>query len=1475
MAELKRNLTLVSTLLILLQLCSIVSCTTSTSITRNNTIRDGDTLISEEEVFELGFFSPKDSTLRYVGIWYKNIEPQTIVWVANRERPLSDHNGTLKLADDGNLVVVDGENNTVWSTNVPPKLNNTVAVLLETGDLVLSSDSDRDTRFWESFNNPTDTFLPGMRVRVNPTSGENRAFTPWMSETDPSPGRYSLGIDPIGPPEIVIWEGETRKWRSGPWDSIIFTGIPDMSRVTNYIYGFKLSSPPERDGSVYFTYVPSDSSDLLRFQITLDGVIEQFRWNKDAKSWTLLLLKPSTECEKYNRCGNYSVCDESKEFGSGKCSCIDGFEPVNQNLWDDGDFSGGCKRRVPLNCSQSLREDEFMELRGMKLPDFGSFVSLRNSETCKDVCVRDCLCNAYAFVRGIGCMIWTRDLIDMTRFQHGGQSINIRLAESELVGGKENSKLWIIILSVIGAFLLVLCIWILCKFKKRVKAILWRNKHLPVFEENKDYSVKSSSSTSQVLVGGLVDTPDFPIFSFNSVALATGNFAEENKLGQGGFGTVYKGNFPGDTEIAVKRLSGKSKQGLEEFKNEILLIAKLQHRNLVRLVGCCIENNEKILLYEYMPNKSLDSFLFDEDKRGSLDWKKRWEIIGGIARGLLYLHRDSRLKIIHRDLKASNILLDKEMNPKISDFGMARIFNYRQDQANTIRVVGTYGYMAPEYAMEGMFSDKSDVYSFGVLMLEIVSGSKNFSFRGSEHGSLIGYAWNLWSQGKTKELIDPTVKDTQDVNEAMRCVHVGMLCTQDSVIYRPNIGSVLLMLESRMSNLPRPRQPTFHSFLNSGEIVEGQDVATVNDITLTTVTSEDQIFSDMAKFKRNLTLVTTLLILLRLCSIVSCITSTLITRNNTIRDGDTLISEEEVFELGFFSPNDSSLRYVGIWYQNIQTQTIFWVANRERPLSDHNGAIKLADDGNLLVVDGKNNTVWSTNVPPKLNNTVAVLLETGDLVLCSDSDRDTRFWESFNNPTDTFLPGMRVRVNPLIGENHAFIPWKSETDPSPGRYSMGIDPFGAIEIVIWEGETRKWRSGQWNSAIFTGVPDMFHFTNYIHGFKLSSPPDPDGSVFLTYVPSNKDDLSRFRIRFDGIVEQLRWNRDARNWTSLQVKPSKECEKYNRCGNYSVCNDSKDFDSSKCSCIYGFEMAYQNQWNNGNFSGGCKRRVPLNCSDKVDGFRVLKGMKVPDFGSVVSLNKSGTCKDVCMRDCSCKAYEVVPGIGCMIWTRDMIDMEHFEHGGNSINIRLAASEIGGMKEKSKFWIIIFSTIGALMVGLCCLCIWILWNFTKRVKDFLRKNREYSVKPTSSMFQVLVGDQVDTPDLPTFSFNSVASATGDFSEENKLGQGGFGTVYKAWHLWSQGKTKELIDPTMMDNRDVSEAIRCIHVGMLCTQDSVIYRPNMGSVLLMLESQTSHLPRPRQPTFHSFLNFGEILEGQNVATVNDITLTTVVGR
>ncbi|KAK9944985.1 hypothetical protein M0R45_010518 [Rubus argutus] len=330
---------------------------------------------------------------------------------------------------------------------------------------------------------------------------------------------------------------------------------------------------------------------------------------------------------------------------------------------------------------------------------------------------------------------------------------------------------------------------------------------------------------------------DLPFFDLSTISAATKNFSDSNRLGEGGFGPVYKGVLSSGREIAVKRLRKNSDQGNEEFKNEVVVIAKLQHRNLVRILGYCVQDEEKMLIYEYLPNKSLDSFIFSETKRELLDWTRRLEIICGIARGILYLHQDSRLRIIHRDLKASNVLLDASMNPKIADFGMARIFGANQIEANTNRVVGTYGYMSPEYAMEGLFSVKSDVYSFGVLVLEIISGKKNTGYyHDNPDSNLVGHVWDLWKEGRASEIIDTSLGESYPIGEVLRCIQIALLCVQELANDRPTMSTVVSMLGNDAA-LPSPRKPAFllkRSNYSSGDTRTG-DASSINYVSCTVV----------------------------------------------------------------------------------------------------------------------------------------------------------------------------------------------------------------------------------------------------------------------------------------------------------------------------------------------------------------------------------------------------------------------------------------------------------------------------------------------------------------------------------------------------------------------------------------------------------------------------------------------------------------
>ncbi|XP_050145484.1 G-type lectin S-receptor-like serine/threonine-protein kinase At4g27290 isoform X4 [Malus sylvestris] len=797
-------------LLIVAAVFSIADDGTSTF----QSISDGETVVSTGGTFELGFYSPDASNRRYVGIWYKKISVKTIVWVANRDTPLTDLFGVLKITNPG-ILVLNHNMSTIWSSNTSRTAQNPVARLLDSGNLVVvdRSDDDPENFLWQSFDYPGDTCLPGAKLGRNTVTGFNWHLRSWKSPQDPSPGNYTYQFGPKGYAEMFLREGSVIKFRSGPWNGVRFSGMPQLSPNPIYTYGL-VFEPDE----MYYSYKLRNNSILSNMVLTSEGLSRRYIWIDRTKDWFLYLTAQIDNCNNYAFCGVYGTCNIEK---SPVCSCLKGFTPKFPNEWDLVDWSNGCVRKTSLNCTG----DVFQKYSGLKLPSTEQswFNRSMNLKECEMVCMKNCSCTAYTNLDirdgGSGCLLWYGDLIDIRYLAENGQDIYIRMASSELDNTKidakyseSNVKKMRIIISttVLSTGLLIMGLALLF--------YVWKKQH----------------QKGGKLGCGQKEDLELPLFDLMTVVSATSNFSIENKLGEGGFGSVFKGTMKDGQEIAVKKLSKSSQQGLDEFKNEVTHIAKLQHRNLVKLLGYCIQEDEMMLIYEYMPNKSLDFFIFDQRRRMLLDWPKRFEIINGIARGILYLHQDSRLRVIHRDLKASNILLGSEFNPKISDFGLARSFGGNETKAKTKKVVGTYGYMSPEYAIDGFYSIKSDVYSFGVMVLEIVSGSKNRGFSHPDHKlNLLGHAWMLHTEGRPLELLDTSIEDSITLHEVERTILVGLLCVQQNPKDRPSMSAAILMLGGEGA-LPSPLKPGFYSErdLTELEASHSSKACSTNEVTI-------------------------------------------------------------------------------------------------------------------------------------------------------------------------------------------------------------------------------------------------------------------------------------------------------------------------------------------------------------------------------------------------------------------------------------------------------------------------------------------------------------------------------------------------------------------------------------------------------------------------------------------------------------------
>ncbi|KAK3032638.1 hypothetical protein RJ639_036598 [Escallonia herrerae] len=398
--------------------------TATDTLTSIQSINENGTLVSPGGKFQLGFFSPGSSKKRYVGIWYNNIPNQTIVWVANRENPLNDTLGVLKIGSDGNLLLLDQTEQVVWSTKIQNISSATTALqLLDSGNLVLRGESSTKVEnfLWQSFDHPCDTLLPGMKLGWDLETRLNRKLTSWKSTDDPSPGEYTFGLELQGLPQLVQRKGSVKQLRSGAWDGVQFRGLmitPNPAFISKVIINLKVA---------YYEFDVYNESTLVMMVLNYSGAQQPLVWNSSRLEWLSMPGLHRDNCDDYANCGPNSICDTSDPQ---VCSCLTGYVPKSTQDWDMLLRYGGCFRANPLDCPKG---EEFIELTGMRTPDLLQFwmKASMSLEECRLECLNNCTCTAYASASGAGsgCLLWFGDLIDIRKLkEYGNQKLYIRAA---------------------------------------------------------------------------------------------------------------------------------------------------------------------------------------------------------------------------------------------------------------------------------------------------------------------------------------------------------------------------------------------------------------------------------------------------------------------------------------------------------------------------------------------------------------------------------------------------------------------------------------------------------------------------------------------------------------------------------------------------------------------------------------------------------------------------------------------------------------------------------------------------------------------------------------------------------------------------------------------------------------------------------------------------------------------------------------
>nr|POE76834.1 g-type lectin s-receptor-like serine/threonine-protein kinase [Quercus suber] len=662
-----------------------------------------------------------------------------------------------------------------------------------------------------------------------------------------------------------------------------------------------------------------------------------------------------------------------------------------------------------------------------------------------------------------------------------------------------------------------------------------------------------------------------------------------------------------------------------------------------------------------------------------------------------------------------------------------------------------------------------------------------------------------------------------------------------------------------------------------------------------------------------------------------------ISPSQRLSDGDTIVSREGNFVLGFFSPGSSKNRYLGIWYKSIPVQTVVWVANRVRPINDTSGILMINSSGNLNVIQN-NSVVWSASTLKEAQSPLLQLLDTGNLVV-TDGKSEDYLWQSFDYPSDTMLPGMKHGWDLKRGLNRRLIAWKNWDDPSPGNFIFEITRHNYPEAYLWQGSTIYFRAGPWNGYGFSGSPGLK--PNPVFAFKFVFNQDEAYFMFTLKQSLHSRALANQTI---SMFQRFTWTEQS--WKLYQSLPMDYCDSYALCGAYARCLVT---DSPVCQCLKGFKPKSQQRWNSLDWSQGCVRNKRLSCEEKsTHGFLKFSGLKLPDttHSWVNTKMNLKECRAECLNNCSCMAYtnsDIREGAGCAIWFGDLVDIKLFPAGGQDLYIRMHPSELGSihiLNKKKRVVVIITASIisGLLTLGL-------LWRFTWKTTNRRRERKKEDV------------------DVLLFNFTTVATATNKFSPANVIGAGGFGPVYKghlrngqdiavkrlskssrqgdeseektdrvvgtygymspeyavdgrfsvksdvfsmgvlmleivssikirkfyhpnhhhnllghAWLLWKEGRALELSYTCLEDSHSRSQILRCIQVGLLCVQKYPEDRPIMSCVYSMLTNEEAILPQPKQPGFfieRSPSNSGAILRNEESNIENAVTITMPEAR